>query len=48
MPLLYCSVITFTEIIREAPVFHLKRAAFLVRASSGIPQSVQDTFEKLR
>jgi len=47
MPLLYCSVIAFTEIIREAPGLNIRRAAFLVRASSGISQSLRDMFEKL-
>jgi len=47
MPLLYCSGIAFTEIIREDPGLNLKRAAFLYMASTGIPQSLRDTFEKL-
>jgi hypothetical protein len=44
---LYCRVIVLTEIIREAAGLNLKRAATLVRASSGIPQFLRDRFGKL-
>ena len=46
MPLPF-RVFAFTVIIREAASLNLRKAAILVRASSGILQSVRGTFGKL-